>query len=855
VSGLLWRASVRHLVRHPWQIGLSVLGIALGVAVVLAIDLANESARRGFALFAETLAGRATHQIVGGPSGLPEEVYRQLRVDDGVRDAAPVVERDVIAEDRNAPGTLGGTLHVLGIDPLADSPFRSFASAPIVESGTGLSALLTRPGTALVARETLQRLGVPPGGVVSLRVGAHRRTVTLIGVLVPRDELSARALASLVVTDIATAQELLGAEGRLSRIDLIVPDGPVGAALLDRIRARLPGDARVVEAGARAESIDRLTRAFRLNLTALSLLALVVGMFLVYNAMTFSVVARRELLGMLRSLGVTRAEIATLVLAEAAALALVATALGIPLGVLLGQGLVRLVMRTVNDLYVTVSVSTLALPAVSLVKALVLGIAGTVLAAVPPAMEAAGSAPRVAVMRSAIETRARRATPRAALAGLVIVTAGCLALVAPVPGLGVAYAGLFAILLGAALLVPVLTLAAVAALRPLLALAGPAGRLAAAGVVQGLSRTGVALAALMIAVSATVGVGVMIASFRSTVVQWLERSLASDVYVSTPAPVSGRADATLDAELIARIAAAPGVAHVNALRVVRVGSSRGSVQLLALAGDERAWRGFSLVSGDLASARDRVQRGEAVMVTEPFAYRQGVRAGSRIALATARGEHEFTVAAVYHDYGSSEGSVLMSRATYDRFWDDRAVSSLGVVAGEGVDPGALIVTLRRAAGPDAELLIRSNRALREASLAVFDRTFAVTIVLRYLAIAVAFVGVLGALTALGLERSRELAVLRAQGLTRGEVWGLLATQSGLMGLIAGLLALPVGLALAYVLVRVVNQRSFGWTLPLEVSPAVLLQAVLLAVAAAGLAALYPAWRIARMPLPAALRDE
>jgi putative ABC transport system permease protein len=197
----------------------------------------------------------------------------------------------------------------------------------------------------------------------------------------------------------------------------------------------------------------------------------------------------------------------------------------------------------------------------------------------------------------------------------------------------------------------------------------------------------------------------------------------------------------------------------------------------------------------------------------------------------------------------------MSRATYDGAWDDRAVSSLGVYARPGVDVDDLAARLRRAAGAEQELFVRTNRALREASLTVFDRTFAVTVVLRWVATAVATVGVLGALTALGLERGREMAVLRAQGVTRREVWALLTAQSGLMGLIAGLLALPVGLALALVLVRVVNRRSFGWTLPLEVSPAVLAQAVALAVGAALLAALYPAWRIARMPLPSALRDE
>ena len=198
---------------------------------------------------------------------------------------------------------------------------------------------------------------------------------------------------------------------------------------------------------------------------------------------------------------------------------------------------------------------------------------------------------------------------------------------------------------------------------------------------------------------------------------------------------------------------------------------------------------------------------------------------------------------------------MLSRATYERFWEDRGVSALAVYADDPRGVDVLVDALQRAAGPDRDVLVRSNRALREASLEVFDRTFAVTGVLRLLAMIVAFVGVLSALMALQLERAREIGVLRAQGLTPRQVWGLTASQTGFMGLVAGLLALPVGGTLALVLIFVINRRSFGWTLQLEIAPAILVQAVLLAVAAALLAAVYPAWRMSTMALPAALREE
>jgi putative ABC transport system permease protein len=854
---MLWRASVRHLLRHPWQAGLSILGVALGVAVVLSIDLANESARRSFAVFTGTVAGRATHQIVGGPSGVPESLYRVLRVEAGVRAAAPVVEREVAA-----PDLPGRTFHLMGVDPFAEAPFRAFVAAggPAGEGGVrslaDLAAFLTRPATALVSRDTARELGIGRDGALVVRLGGVRHRLSVIGELVPRDAFSARAIENLLVVDVATAQELVGAPGVLSRIDLVVPEGAAGGALLARVQARLPPGARVVAAGARSEATLQMTRAFALNLSALSLLALVVGLFLIYNTVTFSVVQRRGLIGALRALGVTRREVFAVVLVEALVVGVIATALGLPLGVALGRGLVRLVTRTINDLYVVLAVRDLALAPWALAKAAALGMAGTVLAAVAPAREATTTPPRLALSRSAIESRTRAATPALALAGVAVAALGGAALLLPVRSIAAGYAALFTVLLGAALLTPGVTVALMALLRPMLGrVFGVFGRLAAGAVVGALSRTAVALAALMVAIAATVGVGVMIGSFRQTVVRWLAASLPADVYVSAPSLVGNRPDATLDPVLVDRVRRAAGVARVNTARGVRVESPQGALALVALDIDARGRAGFTFKRGDPAAIWPALERGEAVVVSEPLAYHRRLGLGSRLALLTDRGLRTLAVAGIFYDYGSSEGAVMMDRRAYERLWDDRQISSLAVYAEPGVDVDTLVASVRGAAGSDQEVLVRATRALREASLEIFDRTFAVTVVLRLLATIVAFVGVLSALMALSLERSRELGVLRAQGVTPGEVRLLVTAQTGLMGLVAGLLAIPVGLALAAILVFVINQRSFGWTLQLEVAPAVLAQALALAVGAAVLAGLYPGWRMARLSLPAALRDE
>jgi putative ABC transport system permease protein len=599
-----------------------------------------------------------------------------------------------------------------------------------------------------------------------------------------------------------------------------------------------------------------MLRAFDLNLTALSLLALVFGMFLIYNAMTFSVVQRRELLGSLRALGVTRAEVTRMIGLEALATGVVGTTLGLALGVALGRGLVRLVTRTINDLYFALTVEGLTLPPGVLVKGTLLGVGATLLAAWPAVREAVQAPPRMAQTRSVGEDRVRRLVPRAAAAGLALGVLGLALLLLPSRSLLLSFAGLFGVLLGAALLTPLATVGFVRAVMPILSgTVGILGTLAARGVTAALSRTAPAVAALVVAVSVTVGLGVMIQSFRGTVVEWLDHTLQADIYVSPPSPVSSRAEGALDPGVIDRLSAVSGIAGRSTYRGTELLTDDGLLRVVALDLDPRGEASFRFIEGASEDAFDRFRRDGAVLVSEPYAYRNDVGLGDRIELRTDRGITPLEIAGVFKDYGSERGVVMMARSTWTGLYDDDRITSLGFFLEPDADSDAVEAAMREAAGPGQSVVVRSNRALRAASLEVFDRTFAITAVLRALAFAVAFIGVLSALMALQLERGRELGVLRANGLTPGQVWTLVTTQTGVLGLIAGLLAVPTGLALAVIMIEVVNRRSFGWTLDMQVGGGLLLQAVGLAVAGALLAGLYPAWRMSRTSPALALREE
>lgn len=840
----LLRTGLRDLVRRPLHTGLMLLGVALGVAVVVAIDLANDAAERGFRRSTGAVVGRATHRLVGGPAGFDQDLLRRLRVEAGLRASAPVVEGLVLTADgRREP------LRVMGVDLLSEGPFRSHLGAARLDR-PDFAPFFTGGGGAVMGAEQAARRGLGPGDALPVLVDGRPATLRLVAVIESSDADERRALDGLLLMDVGQAQRLFRRGARLTRLDLIAGDADLG-----RVRALLPPGVRVEPASAQSETAGQLTAAFRLNLTALSLLALMVGMFLIYNTVTFSVVQRRAVFGTLRLLGATPGQVRALILVEAGLVSALGALLGVGLGFVLGQGAVHLVTRTINDLYFVLDVRQAPLTGASAARGLLLGVAAGLVAALAPALEAARVEPIVALRPSVIAAHTRRLVPRVALLGVALAAAGALALALAPSSLPASFGGLFAVVLGLALLAPLATLGLTRLLQPLLgAWGGSLGRLAARGAARHVGRTGVAVAALMLAVSVTIGVTTMIAGFRVTVTEWLALALRADIYVGGSTSGAGTTP-DLDPGLRARVAAVPGVAAVETVRVVEVSGPRGPIQVAvtdaAQARDERLYR---LGEGTPRDAWARVRQG-AVLASEPLAARLGLPArGGRVVLDTDRGPRAFDVAGVYYDYSTERGTLLMARATYEASFDDRALTSLAVDVAPGADAGRVADALR-AALSDTALQVTQNASLRRTALRIFDRTFAVTQALRLLAVVVAFIGVWSALMALHVERAREQATLLALGLLPGQAWRLAWLESGLLGLAAGLLSWPTGALLAAILVKVINVRSFGWTLALRFEPGVFLEALAVSVLAALLAAVYPLRRLQALPVATALRQE
>lgn len=826
----LFRAGYRDLVRRPLHTALMLTSISLGVAVVVAIDLANQSARRAFELSTEAVVGRATHQIVGGPNGIDEALYSQLRVNGGLSQIAPVIQGLISLQDR--------PVRLLGIDPFAELPFRGdLGQSTPFESA--FASFYTDPNQVILSAALADEIGLSPGDIVEVQVNQRQADLRVLGIL------TGQGSVELAFMDIAAAQELLGMQGRLSRIDVIAD-----AAAAQVLQQRLPVGVRLEGGGAQVDAAQQLSAAFSLNLSALSLLALVVGMFLIYNTMSFSVLRRRTVFGTLRSLGVGGGQLRLQIYLEAALVGAIGSVCGILLGWLLSKGAVALVSQTINDFYFLLSVRSTQITAGIIVKATALGLVATILAAALPAWEASQVPPIQVLRRSESELRARSQLPRLGRAALILIGLGSALFLGLRGSLVLTFGAMMLVLIGLALLVPLVTdwtFRRLAKLRT-----GLGARLALRGVSRHLSRTGIAVSSLMVALSVAIGVTLMIDSFRSTVENWLAVTLQSDLYISSPASAGTRPQAALPAELLAEIQAVPGVQVAEALRAVVVASDSGEVQLSAVDPQRvRDGRLYRFASGSAEQIWQQLIDG-AVLVSESFVFRHGSK--NQITLFTDRGPVRFPIAAVFYDYSTDQGTLLMSRTVYQGYWDDPAISSIGVTLAPGTAAGEVARSIRlELAGTGLEVL--ANADLREQALQIFDRTFTITSALRLLAVVVAVIGVVSALLALQLERSREFATLAALGMSPAGLQLLSLRESLYLGFSAALLSFPTGVLLALALINVINVRAFGWTIRLQLTPNPFLQALLAGSGAALVAAIYPALRMGRVAVSAALSRE
>lgn len=845
---LLARQVVRHAARHRLLAFLNILSVALGVCVFLAIMIANQSANRSFRAGVELLAGKA-HLEVRGP--LDDALLPSLAAVPGVAAATPAVEGLLTLPDH--PGEY---IRLLGIDPFTNPPFETFRMVWPDGSAVDVEAWLRERDAVALTQDFAEKLGL--GRDAELRVAAGGRTKTLRArfILQPDDPDAASDMRSASM-DIGWAQELLGKSGKLDSVQIMVEEDANPETVAEGLRALVPGDVSVAPPARRSEQIGKMLSSFQLNLTALSLVSLLVGMFLVYNTIAASVVRGRREIGILRAMGASRGEIRLLFLGEAMLFGLPGVALGIAAAFPLAGLLVSAVGETITSLYVLVSIDRVEVAPWQIAAAAAAGLVSVVVAAWVPADEAS----RVQVVRAlhlgTVTEHHNTATRRWLACGVaclvLAVASSWLALHTGPAQLG--FAAAFFVLTGFAFLVPSATALAGSVLSRLVSHLprGTAWRLASRNLVRAMHRNSLTIAALMAAVAMTVGVSVMIHSFRASVDTWINRTIQADLFVTQAANETAGFHATIPADVLAWLRGHPGTQEVDTFFEKRVPFRGQEVFLGVVQGRMRGELEFT--GGGSAEKSALMREPDHVAVSESFARRHGIGEGDAIELASPSGPRAFRVAGVYLDYTRDQGVILMDRANHARHWPEPGVHSAGVHLRDPSKADAIGAELRARFGQETEFAIYSNASLRERIFAIFDQTFAVTYVLRAISVIVAVLGVSLTLTTLVAEREREIGILRAVGSSAAQVRRAFVAESVLVGGLAGVTGVAAGTCLAMVLTWVINLAFFGWTVRLSYPLDVLAWTPLWIAAAAGLAGLLPAARAAAVQPAAALRSE
>jgi putative ABC transport system permease protein len=845
----------RQLRSHEARAALTAAGIACGVALVVAIEVINASTLGAFTDAIEDLAGTAALQVRGrGP--FPEAVADGVRELPGVEHAVPILTDTFFVVDGPAAGE---ALSVFAADVTDGHAIKTLR---LVRSGDRVVddplSFLVDPASIILTDVFARRIDARVGSTLRLRTPVGVRTFTVRGILPPGGV--GRAFGgNLILMDVVGAQTVLGRERLIDQVDIaLAPDVDVDTA--ERaVRAALPPGTEVLRPARRGEQIERILRSYRTLLSGISGLALLAAIFVVASAVSTSVAARRQQIGLLRCVGAARRHVLRLVLGEAALLGVVGTALGILLGLVLARLLLDTVTESAELVFsLRLFRSALDVSPRSIALGAAAGLGATLVAALLPARTATAISPLAAVRTATTTPVGRRWPAPGVVPGAILVA---LAGFAAQIWLDSAWAGnIAAIATDVALVCLFMRLAGVLSkvvLGPLRTRVGFAGRLAVDRLARIPDQLALAGAVLALGLGLMLMAGTLARSFEESVLDFIRHQVRADLVVASTA-ATGWIESPLPESIGDRIAALPGVVRVERVRLAeydfrgqRVGVD--SLDPGAFAPERRD--DFVFSAGDPTTALAAVQTGDAVLVSSNFARLFGVRIGDHLALDTPGGPFDPTVAGIVVDYVSPRGSIIMTRDAWTRWWGDRTVNRFHV----SLAPDATVESVRRAIaagiGREEGLKVLTQRELYAYHQDAVRRAFRFTHALEVLPLVVAALGLAEALLAVALDRRHELALLRAAGTTRSQVARSVVAEAAGVGVLGFVGGLAMGSLLSLLWVRVNFAYQLGWDLDLHLS----LGSVALAALAAALvsvpAGLLPARRIARLPVLDALRDE
>ncbi len=822
---------LRCLARRRSLAVLQLLGIAFGVAAAVGMTLASRSALESMAGAVDFLKGGSTHTIQRPAGPMEESLLARIMNDSSVKFFAPVIDRKVRL-------ATGNQVRLLGVDPFLDKNIRPItreiaSSANSSGRDEAFLSFLLDPGTVLIDENTAK----------AGNIAAGQSIMTMQGPLKVVQVFPNPSGEPLVIMDIGHAQEFFKMAGYIDRADLVVTGE-------EALRKGWSQGFTIESNRQKAESLSALLGAFKLNLQALSLLALFVGIFLIYNTAMLTVVSRRRDAGILLSIGASRGQVTVAFLIEILLLGIVGGALGGIMGYLLSKFLVQIVGGTISTLYFFLRPSALPWTFWNVAGGILLGCAASIVGSLPPLIQLRRIQP-VQVLRG--RTASHSASRKIKIVGIIGLFCFALALglfLLSFLNVYIGFAGAFLFLLGASLFAGLFIILAVPFLKRLFSYAiGLEGKIAIGNIRENLGRTSVAVAAFMIALSMSIGLSSMIDSFRHSLIWWMNGQLRGEAYIST------KADVTVPEEFYDELKEIHGISGIDVFRNVQITFRDKPVGITSIdSAVLKKYARFGWLDGSSDNAWEAVKLG-AVIISESFSLRFKVRKGDRITIDTAHGPTTLNIAGVYYDYASEHGVIMMDRSLYLRLFNDRTINSLGIFIDAPEPEKSRVLEearqLARKNGPPFATRDEFHRRI----LGIFDSTFAVTQSMRIIAVIVAFFGIAGALMTLFVERQKEFGIYRALGFTTGDVARITIAESIGLGLISFFMSTIVGTIFAYILIRVINRQSFNWTIFYHLTSQPYLVTALTAVAASIAACAYPVWSVIRKYPIMQIREE
>lgn len=755
---------------------------------------------------------------------MDETLFPIIKMHPVVKGAAPLVDLQVPLPDRP-----GQTIWILGVDFFNEAGFRFYPDSLSSLKEEELLALLLTPRAIGITRTFAQRNDLKKGDSLTILVNGRPHTLVVSALLDAQGQVQALE-GNVGLMDIAQAQEVFGKIGGLDRIDLVFKERGAEKTQIQALEKVLPPGVRLIQPADREKGTERMIRSYQLNLTALSFIAVLVSMYLIYNTASFSVARRRRVLGILRSVGLFPRQVLFLILLEAAGYGLIGGLLGLGGGSLLARFLLDTVSRTITNLYVLVGVKEIPFSFWEMALILLAAVGFSMASAYLPARQAARLEPReVLYQRPGLVGTSSRRDWKNTYRGLALLFLAALltGLPAwnnwPVGGLGAT----LALTLGFSFLLPDLVRWMISRIL------SPGFKptkgstpvwLAIHYVNRYMGRMAIAMAALMIAIAMLISVTLMIRSFRQGVDTWISQSVSGDLFVGPILPSNQGFSQFLEPQVIKEIESLKELSDIYNYRGLVTDFKGQPIRLWS--GDLGVIQrhgGLMFTQGKSGDIFKKVLNGEEILISEVLANQLSLKPGARLSLITAEGPRDFPVAGVFYDYRTEGGAVWMDRSLFLKYWKDSRINGLRLYLKDPSQTGQVREAITRKMAGRVSLVIISNRELRAQILDIFDQTFQITYILEAIAVLVAFLGILHTSSISVLFREKELGILKALGALPGQIRQMILTETALMGLFSFIWGAVTGTLMSLILILVINKQSFGWTLPFYWSWTVYLQ--------------------------------